>query len=59
MLLVSGWSRIVPQCGQNAGPVVVDVEAKNSMLCVKLFVLLVLYFSKRMAGSKMSDSHLF
>lgn len=31
MLLVSGWSRIEPQCGQKAGPVVVDVAAKKLM----------------------------
>lgn len=32
MLLVSGWSRIVPQCGQKAGPVVDAFDAKKSML---------------------------
>lgn len=31
MLLVSGWSRMVPQCGQKAGPVDVALEAKNSV----------------------------
>jgi hypothetical protein len=31
MLLVSGWSRMVPQCGQKAGPVAVALEAKNSV----------------------------
>lgn len=32
MLFVSGWSRIVPQCGQKAGPLVVDVAAKKLIL---------------------------
>ena len=31
MLLVSGWSRIVPQWGQKAGPVATALEAKNSV----------------------------